>query len=105
MPEKNVTDADVLRALGDVLDPELPVSIFDLGLVRGIEVRGSTVLVRLTYTTLGCPCTELIQEDVEQRLLQLDGIEHVMVEETFDPWTRQDISPRGLRALRVVGLT
>jgi metal-sulfur cluster biosynthetic enzyme len=100
-----VTQAEVLGALSEVLDPELPVSVTDLGLIRGVEVHGSTVRVRITYTTLGCPCTELIQEDVEERLLRLDGVERVEVEETFDAWTRQDVSPRGLLALRRVGLT
>lgn len=100
-----VTEAEVLGALSEVLDPELPISLTDLGLIRGVDVHGSTVRVGITYTTLGCPCTDLIQEDVEERLLRLDGIERVEIEETFAAWTRNDISARGLRALQLVGLT
>jgi metal-sulfur cluster biosynthetic enzyme len=99
------SEADVRQALQEVLDPELPISVVDLGLVRGITVTGSVVRVLLTYTTLGCPCTEILQESIEERLLRLDGVLRVEIEETFDSWTRADISPRGIRQLRVVGLT
>lgn len=104
-PALAVTEAEVLGALSEVMDPELPVSVSDLGLIRGVEINGATVSVGMTYTTLGCPCTELIRDDVQERLLQLPGVERVEIEETFEPWTREDISPRGLRALRRVGLT
>ena len=59
----------VEEALRDVLDPEYPISIVDLGLVRGVAVEGGTAHVRITYTSLGCPCTELIQDDIRERLL------------------------------------
>lgn len=107
MPEASraVAEEDVRRALEDVLDPELPVSVVDMGLIRGVEVAGSTVRVRLTYTTLGCPCTEILHDDIRRRLLAEGGVERVEIEETFDPWSRRDISPRGLARLRRVGLT
>jgi metal-sulfur cluster biosynthetic enzyme len=98
--------AEVLReALKEVLDPELPVSVVDLGLIRGIEVVGSKATIRLTYTSLGCPCTEMIREDIESRLLQMDGIDDVEIEEVFEPWSRRDISADGLVALREMGVT
>lgn len=100
-----VTEDDISRALEEVLDPEFPVSVVDMGLIRGVEVGGSTVSVKLTYTTLGCPCTEVIQEDIEKRLLALPGIERVEIEEVYEPWSRDDISTKGLQILRTVGLT
>jgi metal-sulfur cluster biosynthetic enzyme len=99
-----VTAADVREALAEVLDPEYPVSIVDLGLVRGIAVEGTTVRVEITYTSLGCPCTELIQDDIRERLLRVEGVEEVEVEEVFEPWTRRDISARGLKVLRESGV-
>ena len=87
-----------------MLDPEYPVSIVDLGLVRGVSVDGATVHVEITYTSLGCPCTELIQDDIRDRLLQVEGVEQVEIEEVFEPWTRHDISARGLRVLRESGV-
>jgi metal-sulfur cluster biosynthetic enzyme len=98
------TAADVHDALREVLDPEYPISIVDLGLVRGVSVDGSTAHVRITYTSLGCPCTELIQDDIRDRLLQVDGVDEVEIEEVFEPWTRRDISLKGLRVLEESGI-
>lgn len=98
------TREQVLEALRGVLDPEYPISLVDLGLVRGVEVDGGTVRVRLTFTSLGCPCVELIQEDVRQALLRLNGVRQVVVEQVFEPWSRDYISPGGRRRLREVGV-
>ena len=96
--------AEVERALSEVLDPEYPVSLVDLGLIRGIELEGATVKVAIAYCSLGCPCISLIEQDVEERLLQLKGIEQVEVVESFEPWTRKDISRKGLALLRGAGV-
>jgi metal-sulfur cluster biosynthetic enzyme len=98
------TAADVREALFEVLDPEYPVSIVDLGLVRGVSVHGATAHVKITYTSLGCPCTELIQDDIRDRLLRVRGVEEVEIEEVFEPWTRRDISSRALKVLRESGV-
>lgn len=97
------TDA-VVRALREVLDPEYPVSLVDLGLIRDVEVEDGTARVVISYCSLGCPCIGLIEEDVEERLLQLDGIERVEVVESFEAWTRQDVSRKGLLQLRRAGV-
>ncbi len=54
------TEAEVRAALADVHDPELPVSVVDLGLIRGIQVEGTAVTVRMTFTSIACPCTEVL---------------------------------------------
>ena len=95
---------DVERALADVLDPEYPVSLVDLGLIRGVEIDEGTARVSIAYCSLGCPCISLIEQDVQERLLQLDGVERVEVVESFEPWTRKDISVHGLAQLRRVGV-
>jgi metal-sulfur cluster biosynthetic enzyme len=99
-----VTPGEVRAALAEVLDPEYPVSLVDLGLIRDVEVDGSTARVAIAYCSLGCPCIGLIEEDVEERLLRLDGIERVEVVESFEPWTRKDVSRRGLALLRHAGV-
>lgn len=91
-------------ALRDVLDPEYPVSLVDLGLIRGLRMDGTTAHVELVFCNLGCPCTELIEDDIEARLLELDGVDAVEIEEVYDRWTRADVSARGLRQLRQVGV-
>ena len=97
--------ADIARALADVLDPEYPVSLVDLGLIRDVEVDDGTARVVISYCSLGCPCIDLIEHDVEDRLLRLDGIERVEVVESFDPWTRKNVTRRGLVLLRRAGVS
>jgi metal-sulfur cluster biosynthetic enzyme len=97
-------DDDLLAALREVPDPEYPISIVDMGLVRGASLDGSRAHVKIAYTSLGCPCKDLIVEDVRTRLLALDGIEEVEVEEVYEEWTRAHVSERGRRALRALGV-
>lgn len=93
------------EALREVLDPEYPVSVVDLGLVRGVAFHDGKAKVKITFTSLGCPCTEIIKEDMRRRLLQVPGVEEVEIEEVFEPWTAQDISPRGRQILLQLGVT
>jgi metal-sulfur cluster biosynthetic enzyme len=95
---------DVRAALAEVTDPELPVGIVDLGLVRSIAVDGDRVTVGLTFTSIACPCTDVLREDVEARLRRLDGVAHVEVEELFEPWSRDDMTEDGRLALRALGV-
>ena len=96
--------AEVESALADVFDPEYPVSLVDMGLIRSVEIDGATATVAISYCSLGCPCISLIEEDVKERVLKLDGIERVEVVESFHPWTRGDISNKGLALLRRTGV-
>ena len=100
----SVARAAVWAALEAVEDPELPVSITDLGLVRRLDVAGGHVRVGLTYTSLACPCTEMIREDVEAALAAVPGVAAVTVDEVLEPWSRADITPRGRELLRAVAV-
>jgi metal-sulfur cluster biosynthetic enzyme len=99
-----VSRAQVESVLADVLDPEYPVSLVDMGLIRNVEIEDATARVAISYCSLGCPCIDLIEHDVKDRLLELDGIERVEVVESFDHWTRKDISRKGLTLLRTAGV-
>jgi metal-sulfur cluster biosynthetic enzyme len=98
------TAAEVRKALKEVLDPEYPISLVDLGLIRGVEVDGSTARIKLTYTCMGCPATDMIQDDIRERLLRMEGIEEVEIEEVWDSWSRENISKKGLIQLQNVGV-
>ena len=100
-----VTSEEVLAALAEVEDPELPVGIVDLGLVRSVAVDGDAVRVGITFTSIACPCTDLLREDVEARLRRLDGVRSVQVEEVFEPWSRDDMTEDGRLALLALGVT
>jgi len=100
-----VSEAAVWAALAEVQDPELPVGIVDLGLVRSVRVEGAAVAVGLTFTSIACPCTDLLYEDIQARLGRLDGVGSVEVEELFQPWSREDMTEEGRIALLALGVT
>jgi metal-sulfur cluster biosynthetic enzyme len=88
-----------------VLDPELPVSLVDLGLIYGVEVAGRTAHVRMTFTATACPCMDFIREDVTDRLLQEHWLDAVEIHELWDPpWTTERITPRGRQLLKRFGV-
>ncbi len=100
-----ITESEVLSALRKVQDPEFPISVVDLGLIQEVEVsEEGAVSVTVCFTSLGCPCTDLIMEDIEARLRALDGVRQVTIEEGFGRWSRERISREGLRTLRVLGV-
>ncbi|MGQ0571864.1 MAG: metal-sulfur cluster assembly factor [Armatimonadota bacterium] len=98
------TTREIQAALREVLDPEYPISIVDLGLIRGVEVAGATVKVRMTYTSMGCPCMDMIQDDVRERLLRLPGVDRVEIEVVWEPWSRRHVSKDGLQQLQRFGV-
>lgn len=96
------TTWDLLR---EVLDPELPISLVDLGLIYAASVEEGRATIDLTFTATACPCMEFIREDVEDRLIQETWIQQVEIREVWDPpWTRSRISDQGRRQLRKLGV-
>ena len=100
-----VSEAAVWAALAEVQDPELPVGIVDLGLVRTVRIDGPAVTVGITFTSIACPCTDLLSEDIQARLGRLDGVGSVEVEELFQPWSREDMTEEGRIALLALGVS
>jgi metal-sulfur cluster biosynthetic enzyme len=91
--------------LDEVLDPEIPISIVDLGLVYGLRVVDGVVRVELTFTATACPCMEFIKEDVTDRLEQEEWIRGVVIDEVWDPpWTTERITEKGRETLRRLGV-
>lgn len=82
---KPSTTDDIKNALKEVLDPELFLSIIDLGLVYDIAIKDSTAIITMTLTTIGCPLFDTIQNDIKEKVLALPDITDVQVELTFDP--------------------
>jgi probable FeS assembly SUF system protein SufT len=101
MPDsETVTKDDVLEALRDVYDPEIPVNIVDLGLVYGVEVADGDVDVSMTLTFAGCGMGPYIAQQAEWRLAEVEGVEDINVDLVFDPpWTPDMITEEGKRLL------
>ncbi len=94
----------VWAALERVEDPELPLSIVDLGLVRRLAIVDGSVTIGLTYTSLACPCVDMIREDVEAAVRDVAGVGSVRVDDVLEPWSRDDVTPEGRALLRAVAV-
>lgn len=88
-----VTKAKVMNQLKKVVDPELHISIVDLGLVYNVVIdKKNNVEVTMTLTTMGCPLFPVIEQDVINKLY-LIGCEHTKVQLTFDPpWSMERLT-------------
>ncbi|MDX1673244.1 MAG: metal-sulfur cluster assembly factor [Longimicrobiales bacterium] len=98
------------RALKEVRDPELPISVVDMGLIYDIRAvaresdPGVRLEVRMTFTATACPCMELMLMDVEERLLE-EGVGTVSIDVVWDPpWTRAMITDEGRATLKKYGV-
>ena len=93
-------------ALNEVLDPEIPISLPELGLIYGVDFADGIAEVRLTYTATACPCMEFIREDITDRLESEPWIDAVRLVEVWDPpWTSSRITPEGRDKLRRLGVS
>ncbi len=100
MTTQTLTTDEVYEALRDVYDPEIPVNVVDLGLVYGVEVDQGNVDVRMTLTFAGCGMGPYIAQQAEWRIAEMDNVEDVNVELTFDPpWTPDMITEDGKKLL------
>ena len=84
----------IAEQLAKVFDPEIPVNIYELGLVYDIDVDNAVnVRIRMTLTAPGCPAAQTIPLDVERRVREIPGVNDVKVEVVWDPpWTKDKMS-------------
>ena len=93
--------ARVIEVLKTVYDPEIPVNIYELGLVYDIQISpGGYVLVKMTLTAPNCPVAEILPNQVRQKLLDVEGVTSADIELVFDPpWDRSKMSDAAKLAL------
>lgn len=97
-----LTKEQVLEALKEVYDPEIPVNVVDLGLVYSVEVEDGDVHVEMTLTAAGCGMGPYIAQQAEWRIAELEGVEDVKVDVVFEPqWTPDKISDDGKKLLGI----
>ncbi|MDP7028638.1 MAG: phenylacetate-CoA oxygenase subunit PaaJ [Phycisphaerales bacterium] len=98
--------AEIEAALDRVPDPELPVSIVELGMVVSAALDGGTATIRLLPTYTGCPALPMIESDVITQISSIEGIERCHVVWAYEPaWTPDRISESGLDKLKAHGVT
>ena len=84
----------IIEKLKDVYDPEIPVNIYDLGLVYNVDVdENNKANIIMTLTAPGCPVADMLVDDARQAALSVDGVEDAFVELTFEPpWDKSMMS-------------
>ena len=85
---------DIIKVICEIYDPEIPVNIYDLGLIYDIEISNEyNVDITMTLTSPNCPVAETLPVEVEQKCTSVEGIKNVKVEIVFEPtWTKEMMS-------------
>ncbi len=83
----------IINNLKEVYDPEIPVNVYDLGLIYNVDIDENNVNIIMTLTAPGCPVVDILVDDITAAARAVDGIENVNVELTFDPpWDKSMMS-------------
>jgi metal-sulfur cluster biosynthetic enzyme len=89
--------------LKEIPDPELNVSIVDLGLIYGVKIKDEKAKIKMTLTTIGCPLFGTIQKMVENKLTEVSGVKVVETELVFEPpWSMDMISEEAKIKLGII---
>ena len=98
-----VKKEDIINQLKEVFDPEIPVNIYDLGLIYEIKINGENkVKIEVTLTSPQCPVAESLPQEVSQKIKKLGGMSSLAVYLTFDPpWDKDKMSEDAKLALDI----
>ena len=101
----NVNEDQVRDSLKQCMDPEVPLSIVDMGLIYGIDVtEDNDVNIKMTMTTKGCPLHETMVDDVKRYAKKVSGVNNVDVEIVWDPpWTMDKMSDEAKAKMKTMG--
>ena len=100
-------EARLWVALQDVEDPEIPISVVGMGLIVSLSWTPGerAVDLELTFTAMGCPATDFIEDDIRERLLEEPEVDAVRIEVVWDPvWTRSRIREDARARMRELGI-
>lgn len=94
-----VSEEQVVDVLKKIIDPELYIDIYTLGLIYNIDISGDTVKIRMTFTSMACPVGPQLVEQVRTRIMEIDPVEQVEVEVVFQPPWEPSEELKGLMGL------
>jgi metal-sulfur cluster biosynthetic enzyme len=107
MSRPEQVEARIWEALRHVEDPEIPVSVLGLGLVVSVRYRPAdrAAELQITFTSMGCPATDFIEQDIREALLRDPDVEAVEIEVVWDPvWTKERIRADARATMRRLGI-
>jgi FeS assembly SUF system protein len=87
-------EENIVKMLRTVFDPEIPVNVYDLGLIYKVDVgEDGVVTIDMTLTAAGCPASDFILEDVRMKVESVEGVKEVSINLVFDPpWSQEMMS-------------
>ncbi len=99
--EKEQLREQIIEKIKTVFDPELPVNIYDLGLIYEIEIEdGGMVKLKMTLTSPNCPVAGSLPMDVQMKVMEVEGVNDVDLQVVFDPpWNKEKMSEEARFAL------
>lgn len=94
-------EGEIIKVIKTVFDPEIPVNVYDLGLIYEINVdEDNKVRIVMTLTSPNCPVAESLPEEVHEKVAAIEGVKSVELNLTFDPpWTKDMLSEEALLEL------
>lgn len=96
--ERSVLEGEVIEAIRMVFDPEIPVNVYDLGLIYGIDVdENANVMIKMTLTSPACPVAESLPAEVQENARKVVGVANVDLELVWDPPFTIDRIPEHIR--------
>ena len=97
-----VTQEDVIKAIKQIYDPEIPVNLYDLGLIYDIAVDHNNVHIKMSLTSEACPSAQELPDKVKTRVSMIPEAKEVAVEVVWEPqWSPSRISAEGKKILRL----
>jgi metal-sulfur cluster biosynthetic enzyme len=95
-----ITQEAIISKLQNVYDPEIPVNIYDLGLIYDIKIIGNEIYILMTLTTATCPAAAFIPESVKNELSTIWGVKAVHVDVVYEPrWSKNKMSAKAKQVL------
>lgn len=102
----NLVDAKIVwSALTEVTDPEIPISIVDMGLIYDVRSCSGHVEVDMTFTAIACPAMDMLISDVREKVCELPGVASVKVNVVWNPpWNKSRLTEQGRDILQSFGV-
>jgi metal-sulfur cluster biosynthetic enzyme len=99
-----ITREQAINVLKTVFDPEIPVNVWDLGLIYSLNLEGENVTIQMTLTAPGCPVGPMIAAEIENKLQSI-GADRVAVSFVWSPpWSTERVTPEGKLQLQMMGI-
>jgi metal-sulfur cluster biosynthetic enzyme len=99
------TEGKIWAALREVEDPEIPISVVGMGLIVSVAYADGVASLEITFTVMGCPAMEFIEDDIREAVLAIDEVSEVEIETVWDPvWTKDRIRSESRETMRRLGV-